>query len=87
MFQSLPGASFVVNGARPDADSALVSAGAEMKWLNGFSMAGIFEGEFSGNVTELCRQGRRQIQLVRFDEPAGASICCPATVRTRRARP
>jgi uncharacterized protein with beta-barrel porin domain len=51
IFQALPGASFVVNGARPDADSALVSAGAEMKWLNGFSLAGTFEGEFSGNVT------------------------------------
>jgi hypothetical protein len=41
----------VINGARPDADSALVSAGTEMKWLNGFSLAGTFEGEFSGNVT------------------------------------
>jgi uncharacterized protein with beta-barrel porin domain len=51
IFQALPGASFVVNGAHPDADSALVSAGAEMKWLNGFSLAGTFEGEFSGNVT------------------------------------
>jgi uncharacterized protein with beta-barrel porin domain len=50
LFQALPGASFVVNGARPDADSALVSAGIERKWLNGFSLAGTFEGEFSGNV-------------------------------------
>jgi uncharacterized protein with beta-barrel porin domain len=49
-FQALPGASFVVNGARPDPDAALVSAGAEMKWLNGFSLAATFEGEFS-NVT------------------------------------
>jgi uncharacterized protein with beta-barrel porin domain len=51
IFQALPGATFVVNGARPDAVSALVSAGAEMKRLNGFSLAGTFEGEFSGNVT------------------------------------
>jgi len=51
IFQALPGASFVVNGARPDPDSALVSAGAEMKWLNGLSLSGTFEGEFSGNVT------------------------------------
>jgi len=51
IFQALPGANFVVNGARPDADSALVSAGAEMKWLNGVSLSGTFEGEFSGNVT------------------------------------
>ncbi|WP_424630389.1 autotransporter domain-containing protein [Bradyrhizobium sp. SYSU BS000235] len=50
-FQSLPGASFTVNGAKPAADSALVTAGAEMKWLNGFSLGGSFEGEFS-NTTQ-----------------------------------
>jgi autotransporter-associated beta strand protein len=49
-FQTLPGASFVVNGAAHAPDSALVTASAEMKWLNGFSLAGTFEGEFS-NVT------------------------------------
>jgi outer membrane autotransporter protein len=57
LFQALPGASFVVNGARPDADSALVSASAECKWLNGFSIAGVFEGEFSGNVTSYAGKG------------------------------
>jgi uncharacterized protein with beta-barrel porin domain len=49
-FQALPGASFVVNGAGQAADAALATASAEMKWLNGFSVAGTFEGEFS-NVT------------------------------------
>jgi autotransporter-associated beta strand protein len=49
-FQTLPGASFVVNGAAPAHDAALVTAAAEMKWLNGFSLAGTFEAEFS-NVT------------------------------------
>jgi autotransporter-associated beta strand protein len=57
LFQTLPGASFVVNGARVDADSALVSASAEMKWLNGFSIAGTFDGEFSGNVTSYSGKG------------------------------
>jgi autotransporter-associated beta strand protein len=57
LFQALPGASFVVNGARPDADSALVSAGAEMKWLSGLSLAATFEGEFSGNVTSYAGKG------------------------------
>jgi autotransporter-associated beta strand protein len=57
LFQALPGASFAVNGARPDADSALVSAGAEMKWLSGFSLAATFEGEFSGNVTSYAGKG------------------------------
>jgi uncharacterized protein with beta-barrel porin domain len=49
-FQTLPGASFVVNGATHASDSALVTGSAEMKWLNGLSLAGTFEGEFS-NVT------------------------------------
>jgi autotransporter-associated beta strand protein len=49
-FQALPGASFVVNGARQASDSALTTASAEMKWLNGWSTAATFEGEFS-NVT------------------------------------
>ena len=46
-FQSLPGSAFTVNGAKPAADGALVSAGPEMKWRNGWSAAGLFEGEFS----------------------------------------
>jgi uncharacterized protein with beta-barrel porin domain len=49
-FQTLPGASFVVNGAAQASDAALVTGSAEMKWLNGFSLAATFEGEFS-NVT------------------------------------
>jgi uncharacterized protein with beta-barrel porin domain len=46
-FQTLPGASFVVNGAAPTHESALTTASAELKWLNGFSLAATFEGEFS----------------------------------------
>jgi autotransporter-associated beta strand protein len=46
-FQTLPGASFVVNGAAQAADSALTTASVEMKWLNGWSAAATFEGEFS----------------------------------------
>jgi uncharacterized protein with beta-barrel porin domain len=49
-FQTLPGASFVVNGAAQASDSALTTASAEMKWMNGWSAAATFEGEFS-NVT------------------------------------
>ena len=50
-FQSLPGASFVVNGAAQAADSALTTASVEMRWKNGWSAAATFEGEFS-NVTQ-----------------------------------
>ena len=46
-FQALPGASFVVNGAALAPDSALTTLSAEMKWMNGWSAAATFEGEFS----------------------------------------
>jgi uncharacterized protein with beta-barrel porin domain len=46
-FQTLPGASFVVNGAAQASDSALATASVEKKWLNGWSAAATFEGEFS----------------------------------------
>jgi uncharacterized protein with beta-barrel porin domain len=49
-FQTLPGASFVVNGAAQAHDAALTTASAEVKWLNSWSAAATFEGEFS-NVT------------------------------------
>jgi uncharacterized protein with beta-barrel porin domain len=48
-FQALPGASFAVSGAAQARDSALTTA-AEMQWINGWSAAATFEGEFS-NVT------------------------------------
>jgi len=47
VFQSLPGAFFVVNGAAQARDSALTTASAEIRWLNGWSAAATFEGEFS----------------------------------------
>jgi uncharacterized protein with beta-barrel porin domain len=46
-FQTLPGASFVVNGAAQAHDAALTTASAEMKFVSGFSLAATFEGEFS----------------------------------------
>ncbi len=56
-FQSLPGASFVVNGAAQASDSALTSASAELKWLNGWSAAAVFEGEFSGVTRSYAGKG------------------------------
>ncbi len=50
LFQTLPGAFFAVNGAAQAHDSALTTASAEVKWLNGWSAAATFEGQFS-NVT------------------------------------
>ena len=56
-FQTLPGASFVVNGATPAHDPALTTASAEMKWLNGFSLAASFEGEFSSVTKSYAGKG------------------------------
>jgi outer membrane autotransporter protein len=56
-FQVLPVSSFVVAGAAQDRDAALVSASAEVKWLNGFSAAATFDGEFSGNVQTYAGRG------------------------------
>jgi len=46
-FQTLPGTSFVVNGATPARDAALTTASAQMQWNTGWAVAAIFEGEFS----------------------------------------
>jgi uncharacterized protein with beta-barrel porin domain len=46
-FQSLPGATFIVNGAQPSANAALLSLGGEMGWHNGWTVAANFDGEFS----------------------------------------
>jgi autotransporter-associated beta strand protein len=46
-FQTLPGASFVVDGAAQAHDAALTTASAEMKFISGLSLAATFEGEFS----------------------------------------
>jgi T5SS/PEP-CTERM-associated repeat protein/autotransporter-associated beta strand protein len=56
-FQTLPGASFVVNGAAQAHDAALTTASAEMKWLNGWSAAATFEGEFSGVTRSYAGKG------------------------------
>ena len=48
MFQTLPGASFTVNGAAPPKDLALVSAGAELRMRNSISLGARFDGEFAG---------------------------------------
>ena len=49
VFQSLPGASFIVNGAAPAENSALVSAGAELRLANGVTLLAKFDGEFASH--------------------------------------
>ncbi len=50
VFQALPGASFVVNGAAAPADFALVSARSELRWVNGWSAVAKLQGEFAGRA-------------------------------------
>src|SRR5262249_50112295 len=50
VFQTLPGASFIVNGAVPAKDAALVSAGAELRLVNGVTLLGKFDGEFASHA-------------------------------------
>src|SRR5262249_54807941 len=49
VFQTLPGASFIVNGATPAKNSALASAGAETRYADGVSFIAKFDGEFAGH--------------------------------------
>lgn len=56
-FQSLPGASFTVNGAAQAHESALTTASLEMKWLNGWSAAATYEGEFSAVTSSYAGKG------------------------------
>jgi len=46
-FQSLPGLSFIVNGAAPPKNSALASAGAQYYLAPAWSFTAKFAGEFA----------------------------------------
>ncbi|HEY4746106.1 MAG TPA: autotransporter outer membrane beta-barrel domain-containing protein, partial [Steroidobacteraceae bacterium] len=46
-FQALPGTGFIVNGATPAKDSALVSTGAELRLASGVTLLAKFDGEFA----------------------------------------
>ena len=56
-FQTLPGASFLVNGATPATDSGLVSAGAELRLANGVTLLGKVDGELARNSTTYAGTG------------------------------
>jgi autotransporter-associated beta strand protein len=48
VFQALPGASFIVNGAAPPKDSALATAEAELRLTAKWSLLARVDGEFAG---------------------------------------
>ena len=65
-FLTLPGSSFVVNGAAQARDAALTAASAEVKWRNGVAIGATFEGEFFQCHPQPRRQGNRALCVVNF---------------------
>jgi uncharacterized protein with beta-barrel porin domain len=57
VFQALPGASFLVNGASPAKNSALTSAGAELRLANGVTLLAKFDGEFASHSSTYAGTG------------------------------
>jgi outer membrane autotransporter protein len=49
LFQALPGANFIVNGAALPQNSALASAGGELRFGNGITLLAKFDGEFASH--------------------------------------
>jgi uncharacterized protein with beta-barrel porin domain len=49
-FIGLPTATFVVNGAAPPTDLALLTAGVEWRWRTGWSAMAKFDGEFASRT-------------------------------------
>jgi outer membrane autotransporter protein len=56
-FQALPGASFIVNGATLPKNSALTSAGAELRVANGVTLLAKFDGDFASHSTTYAGTG------------------------------
>jgi outer membrane autotransporter protein len=56
--QSIPSATFTVQGAAAARDSVLLSAGAELGFANGFALGGSFDSEFAENSQTYSGTGR-----------------------------
>lgn len=56
-FVALPGFPFTVNGAVPAQDLLLASAGADVRFRNGISVGGQFDGEFADRSTKYYGRG------------------------------
>jgi outer membrane autotransporter protein len=50
VFLTLPGSNFIVNGAAPPSDLALLFAGVELRLSNGLSLGARFDGELAGRA-------------------------------------
>ena len=57
VFQTLPGSNFIVGGATPAHNSALTSAGAELRLANGVTLLAKFDGEFASHSSTYAGTG------------------------------
>jgi uncharacterized protein with beta-barrel porin domain len=57
-FQSVPAASFVVSGAKPASDEALVTAGVEWRFAKNWTLMAKFDGEFGRGSETYAATGR-----------------------------
>ena len=57
IFQTLPGSNFIVNGAVPARDGALVTGAAQYSLPNGWSFQAKFDGEFSSTTSVYAGSG------------------------------
>ena len=57
VFQTLPGSNFTVDGALPAKNSALTSAGAELRLANGITMLAKFDGDFASHSSTYAGTG------------------------------
>jgi autotransporter-associated beta strand protein len=56
-FLTLPTPAFIINGAAPPPDKALVSGGSELRLRNGWSVIGKFDGEFASRLQSYAGTG------------------------------
>jgi uncharacterized protein with beta-barrel porin domain len=56
-FLTLPTPAFIINGAAPPPDKALVSGGSELRLRNGWSLIGKFDGEFASRLQSYASTG------------------------------
>jgi uncharacterized protein with beta-barrel porin domain len=56
-FQALPGSAFTVYGAAAPKDSALLSSGAELRFVNNVTLGARVTGELAGSARGVSAQG------------------------------
>jgi len=56
-FLTLPTPAFIIDGAAPPPDKALVSGGSELRLRNGWSVIGKFDGEFASRLQSYAGTG------------------------------